>query len=93
MTNLEKEKTEIPCPGGGRPIQTTFGELTKRSSIKSAKGHEYRFKSNDQNKLEKSMNNIEKLQTEFEKNMLKAKKEFETSFQNLLKNADILLKK
>ncbi len=38
--NLKNEKTEIPCPGGGRAIKTTYGDLARKSSLKSNKGHE-----------------------------------------------------
>ncbi len=39
MSDLEREKTEIPCPGGGREIRTTYGEIARKSSLKSSKGH------------------------------------------------------
>ena len=42
--NLKNEKTEIPCPGGGRAIKTTYGDLGRKSSLKSSKGHVYKFK-------------------------------------------------
>jgi hypothetical protein len=35
MNNIQREKTEIPCPGGGREIRTTYGEVARRSSLKS----------------------------------------------------------
>ena len=28
--SLEREKTEIPCPGGGSPIRTTYGDLVRK---------------------------------------------------------------
>ncbi len=93
MNQLEKEKTEIPCPGGGKPIQTTFGELTKKNSLKSNKGHEYRFKSNDQQKLKYAMNKIEQVNKDFERSLEKAQKDFKLAYQNLLSNADVLLKR
>ena len=93
MNDLEREKVEIPCPGGGRPIQTTYGELIRRSSLKSLKGHEYKFKSMDQQKLRRSIDNIERLQNDFERDLKKAKEEFARSFENLLSNADIHLKR
>ena len=46
MGQLEKEKIEIPCPGGGKPIKTTYGEVAKKSYLKSVKGHQYKFKNN-----------------------------------------------
>ena len=90
--NLEREKTEIPCPGGRRAIRTTYGEIARKSSMKSSKGHEYKFKSSDQNKLKRAMDKIEKLQKDFEREMERAQKEFGESLNNVLSNADIILK-
>ena len=67
--SLEKEKTEIPCPGGGRAIRTTYGELARKSSLKSSKGHEYKFKSSDQSKMRRAMDKMERLQKDFTRNM------------------------
>ena len=64
--NLKNEKTEIPCPGGGRAIKTTYGDLARKSSLKSSKGHEYKFKSSDQSKLKRAMDKLERLQKDFE---------------------------
>jgi hypothetical protein len=93
MGNLEREKTEIPCPGGGREIRTTYGEIARKSSLKSSKGHEYKFKSSDQSKFRRAIDNIEKLQKAFEKDMERAQKEFAEAYQNVISNADILLKR
>ena len=93
MGQLEREKTEIPCPGGGREIRTTYGELARRSSLKSSKGHEYKFKSSDQSKFRRSMDKIERLQKDFERDMERAQKEFFEAYQNVIGNADILLKR
>jgi len=93
MSQLEKEKTEIPCPGGGREIRTTYGELARRSSLRSSKGHEYKFKSSDQSKLRRAMDNLERLQKDFERKMERAQKEFSEAYQNVIANADILLKR
>ena len=92
MSQFSKEKTEVPCPGGGRPIKTTYGDLARRSSLKSSKGHEYKFKSSDQSKFRRSLDKIERLQKEFERNMDRAQKDFSKSFSDLLGNSDILLK-
>ena len=35
---LEREQIEVPCPGGGRPIRTTYGEIARKSSLRSIKG-------------------------------------------------------
>ena len=90
--DLEREKTEIPCPGGGRAIRTTYGEIARKSSMRSSKGHEYKFNSSDQYKLKRAMDKIEKLQKEFERDMERAQKEFGESLNNVLSNADIILK-
>ena len=105
MSNkLAKERTEVPCPGGGYPIKTTYGDVARRSSLRSSKGHEYKFKSNDQSKLRKAMDKMEDLTKDYQKDMEKAQKQFEKdmknaqedfgeAFQNVLSNADILLKR
>ena len=102
--NLEKEKIQIPCPGGGYPIKTTYGDVAKKSSLKSSKGHEYKFDNGDQYKLKKAMNkmenltedyqkDMEKMQKQFEKDMKNAQEDFGEAFQNVLSGADILLKR
>ena len=91
--DFKNEKTEIPCPGGGRAIKTTYGDLARKSSLKSSKGHEYKFKSGDQSKLKKAMDKIEKLQKDFEREMERAQKEFGESINNVISNADITIKK
>ena len=90
--DLQREKTEIPCPGGGRAIKTTYGEIARKSSMRSSKGHEYKFKSSDQNKLKRAMDKMEKLQKDFERDMERAQKEFGESLNDVLSNADIILK-
>jgi hypothetical protein len=91
--DFKNEKTEIPCPGGGRAIKTTYGDLARKSSLKSSKGHEYKFKSGDQSKLKRAMDKIERLQKDFEREMERAQKEFGESINNVISNADITIKK
>ena len=93
MGDLQREKTEIPCPGGGREIRTTYGEIARISSLRSSKGHEYKFKSSAQSKLRRAMDNLERLQKDFERKMERAQKEFAEAYQNVIANADILLKR
>lgn len=93
MSELRKEKTEIPCPGGGRGIRTTYGDLSRKSTLKSSKGHEYKFKSNDQSKFRRSMDKIERLHKDFERDMERAQKDFSKSLSDVIGNADILLKR
>ena len=91
--SLQREKTEIPCPGGGRAIRTTYGDLARRSSLKSDKGHEYKFKSSDQSKLKRSMDKLERLQKDFERNMERAQKDFGDALNDVIGNADIILRR
>jgi len=90
--DFKNEKTEIPCPGGGRAIKTTYGDLARKSSLKSSKGHEYKFNSSDQSKLKRAMDKIERLQKDFERDMERAQKEFGESINNVISNADITIK-
>ena len=93
MSDLAKTKTEIPCPGGGNPIKTTYGDVANKSKLKSNKGHEYRFKNTDRSKLKNAMKKLEQLQVKFEKDMENAQEEFFEAYQNVIANADILIKK
>ena len=93
MSDLEREKTEIPCPGGGSPIRTTYGDVAKKSSLKSSRGHEYKFKYNDQSKLKSAFKKLESLQKDFDRKMERAQEDFAEAYQNVIANADILLKR
>ena len=93
MSDLQRTKTEIPCPGGGREIRNTYGDVAKRSSLRSSKGHEYKFKSSDQSKLRRTMDNLERLQKDFERKMERAQKDFAKAYQDVISNADIFLKR
>ena len=93
MSDLAKTKTEIPCPGGGREIRTTYGQVARKSSLRSSKGHEYKFKSSDQSKLRRAMDNLERLQKDFERKMERAQKEFAEAYQNVISNADLIIKR
>lgn len=93
MSQLEREKAEIPCPGGGRSIRTTYGELARNSSLRSSKGHEYRFKSGDQVRFRRSMAKIEKLKKAFERDLERATQELSQAFQDVIGNADVIIKK
>ena len=101
---LAKEKTEIPCPGGGISIRPTYCDVARRSSIRSSKGHEYKFKSSDQSKLRRAMDkmedltedyqkDMEKMQKQFEKDMKNAQEDFGEAFQTVLASADIVLRR
>ena len=93
MSELEREKTEIPCPGGGSPIKTTYGDVAKKSKLRSNKGHEYHFNNSSQSKLRNAMKKMESLQKKFEKEMGRAQEDFSEAFQNVISNADVVIKR
>ena len=93
MSDLERVKTEIPCPGGGSPIRTTYGDVAKKCSLKSSRGHEYKFKYTDQSKLKSAFKKLESLQKDFDRKMERAQEDFAEAYQNVIANADILLKR
>ena len=92
MSELLKTKTELPCPGGGRSIKTTYGDVMKKSKLSSSKG-EYRFKFQYQSKMKSTVNKMESLQKKFEKEMGKAQEDFSEAFQNVISNADVVIKR
>ena len=86
--NIEKEKVEIPCPGGGKDIKTTYGYLASFSSLRSSKGHEYKFKSSDQSKFKRAMQNMSKVTKDYQddvkdlqRKMEKLQKDFERNVE------------
>ena len=93
MSDLAKTKTEIPCPGGGNPIKTTYGDVAKKSKLRSNKGHEYHFNNSSQSKLRNAMKKMEQLQVKFEKDMKNAQEDFFEAYQNVISSADVLLKR
>ena len=93
MSDLEREKTEIPCPGGGSPIRTTYGDVAKKSSLKSSRGHEYKFKYSDQSKLKSAFKKLESLQKDFDRKMERAQEDFSEAYQNVISNADLIIKR
>ena len=93
MNELLKTKTELPCPGGGyNKIKTTYGDVMKKSKLSSSKG-EYKFKPQYQSKMKSAVSKMESLQKKFEKDMEKAQKDFFESFQNVISNADLIIKR
>jgi len=93
MNELLKTKTELPCPGGGySKIKTTYGDVMKKSKLSSSKG-EYRFKSQYQSKMKSTVNKMESLQKKFEKEMGRAQEGFSEAFQNVISNADVVIKR
>ena len=91
--DLRREKIEISCPGGGRAIKTTYGDISKRPNLTSSKGYRYNFKLSDQVRLRRSMDMISRLHQDFERKMAKAQKELGENLSNVIGNADVIIKK
>ena len=51
------------------------------------------LKSSDQSKLNRAIDKLERLQKDFERDMERAKKEFGKSLNDVISNADLVLKK
>lgn len=89
---MKNEEIQIPCPGGGKPEKVSINNLCSRSTIKTQKG-EYKFKSYDQNNLKRSIDNLEKYQKEYQNKLKIMSEVVHTSVKNLLKNADVIIRK
>ena len=66
-------------------------KLPEKVSLKSSKCH--KFKSRGQSKLRRAMDNLERLQKDFERKMERAQKEFAEAYQNVISNADLIIKR
>jgi len=83
MGQLEREKTEIPCPSCGRDIELTYRDLGSKREAKCRRcGSGYEFNSSDQSRFKYAMRDFEKSQEKFGKTM-----------QKVISGADVLLKR
>jgi len=82
MGNLEREKTEIPCPSCGRSIELTYRDLagSKREAQCRRCKSSYKFNSSDQNRFRSAIRDFERSQEKFGDMM-----------QKVISNADILI--
>ena len=82
MGNLEREKTEIPCPSCGRSIELTYRDLagSKREAQCRRCKSSYKFNSSDQSRFRSAMRDFERSQEKFGDMM-----------QKVISNADILI--
>ena len=82
MGNLEREKTEIPCPSCGRSIELTYRDLagSKREAQCRRCKSSYKFNSSDQSRFRSAIRDFERSQEKFG-NMM----------QKVISNADILI--
>ena len=83
MGNLEREKTEIPCPSCSRDIELTYRDLGSKREAKCRRcGSAYEFNSSDQSRFKSAMRDFERSQEKFGDTM-----------QKVISNADILIKR
>tara|TARA_B100001013_G_C24449173_1_gene378862 strand:+ start:88 stop:342 length:255 start_codon:yes stop_codon:yes gene_type:complete len=82
MGNLEREKTEIPCPSCGRSIELTYRDLagSKREAQCRRCKSSYKFNSSDQSRFRSAIRDFERSQEKFGDMM-----------QKVISNADILI--
>jgi len=80
--NLEREKTEIPCPSCGRSIELTYRDLagSKREAQCRRCKSSYKFNSSDQSRFRSAIRDFERSQEKFGDMM-----------QKVISNADILI--
>lgn len=82
MGDLEREKTEIPCPKCGRDIEVSYRDMYSRKEAKCSRCKSmYKFNSSDASNLNSCIKNFER-----------AQEKFGEAIQRILKGADIILK-
>jgi len=82
MGDLERQKTEIPCPKCGRDIKISYHDMFSRRKAKCSRcGSMYEFNSSDASNLRSKIRDFERAQDKFGE-----------AIQRILKGADIVLK-
>ena len=84
MGNLEREKTEIPCPSCGKSIELIYKDLagSKREAQCRRCKSSYKFNSSDQSRFKSAIRDFERSQEKFGDTM-----------QKVIANADVLIKR
>ena len=84
MGNLEREKTEIPCPSCGRSIELTYRDLAgskKEVQCRRCKSS-YKFNSSNQSRFRSAIRDFERSQ-----------EKFGDTKQKVIANADVVVKR
>ena len=82
MGDLERQKTEIPCPKCSRDIEISYRDMYSRREAKCRRcGSKYKFNSSDASNLRSKIRDFERAQDKFGE-----------AIQRILKGADIELK-
>lgn len=92
MDSLLKSEFPIPCPGGGRTEKVRLDRILSASSMRTAKG-EYKFKSISKSKLNSHLRKMEMESAKHQRLMEKMMEEFNDLYADLLKSADITIKR
>lgn len=81
MSDIEKEKKELPCPKCKRPIKTTLYDICSRKEVKCTScSSMYKFDSSAASNMKSSIANMEN-----------AQKKFSDAFHKLLTTASVLI--
>lgn len=92
MDSLLKSELPVPCPGGGRTEKVRLDKILSAPSLKTAKG-EYKFKSTSKSKLNSHLRKMEMENDKHQKLFKKMMEEFNDLYAELLKSADISIKR
>ncbi len=83
MSGLEKEKTNLPCPSCRKDIEISYYDMFSRKEAKCRRcGSLYKFNSSDASNLRNRIRDLEKAQVKFGE-----------AIQDIVKGADITIKK
>jgi hypothetical protein len=83
MATYDKERLELACPSGRKPLNPTFYEVLGEPEIKCPKcASGYRFDSSAKSPLKTALGNVEKAQEDVGK-----------AYDDLMKRAEVFLKK
>ena len=83
MSQLEKQKTTLPCPKCSKDIELSYYDMFSRKEAKCRRcGSLYKFNSSDASNLRSRIRDYEKAQDKFGEEI-----------QKIVKGADITIKK
>ena len=83
---------KVDCPGGGYPKKCKMKDVIMSPMLKTPKG-QYKFNRSAQNKAKVAVKNIVKLQENFAKQYAKAQQQLMKEYVNIIRTADITVKK
>jgi uncharacterized protein Yka (UPF0111/DUF47 family) len=94
MSKIDEKVEELPCPGGcGKKIKISFRAMCNTRVAKCSCGSMYKFKSGDVNNLKTLLQKVEQAEKDAEKAMRESMIKMQTSYINMVKSADIEMKR